>query len=1173
MPEMAGTIGPWLSPRLDEADMKNREIFLRDPVTEMIPNQGVATIAEAGSELELATLRYELQHFVCEGQYAVGLRRILQSFLACLSTGNPQKGIWVSGFYGSGKSHLVKVLRYLWTDFRFPDGSTARGLVSAIPDDVAELLRELDTAGKRYGGLHAAAGKVGDKTRSKDDIPLAVLQVVLQSLGLPDEYQAAQLYFYLVEKGALDKVKEEIESEGGNLDAELKNLYVSDPLRHALRKHCRDFADIPVDDMSAALRAQFPPTGGHIRVAEMAKSMETALTLKGGMPLTLLALDELQQFVGDSADRSSKVQEIVETCNNQFQAKLLFVATGQSAITETPYLQRLAGRFQEKISLTDADVETVTRTIVLSKKPDAKDAVQKVIEDHKGEIFRHLKGTAIAPKASDSETLVADYPILPSRRRFWERVLRAVDPTGTSTMLRTQLRLVDEAVRSAADKELGTVVAADFLFNQEKSALQNSGALLHEELHTIEKQPHDDPRHGVLKARICALCFLVAKLPKEGVGDIGVRATAENLADLLVEDLREGGAELRRLVPELLKELETANDLMLVDGEYRIQTREGSEWANDFENRKRKVLADRSKVAEVRTRYITSALSSEVRGVTVIQGQARMKRDLNLQHGQERPKQDGVRIPVWVRDGWAVSSKDVVTDAERAGQEDATVYVFVPSVADELTQAIASLEAAVETLAARGVPTTDEGRQARAAIDSRKSGYEQGVKDLISKAIAESSVFLGGGSEVDAQDTLKSTLQEACGKAATRLFPKFGQADDARWHHVVARARGGAGDPLQALGFTGVATDHPACKSILESLAYDKTGSEVRVRFTRPPYGWSQDAVDGALLALLAGGAILAVRQNKPVKPTELDQKTIGDTKFRAESVILTVAQRIELRKLFLKLDVRCTPNEEASTAPLFVQKALDLARSAGGDEPLPERPSAHELVVIKELTGNEQLLELLQRKDELPTQFDGWKKTRERIEARLPSWYVLKELLALATDLDSYEEFGRQVHAIHTQRQLVHEPDPIQPLVDSLSSELRAAFRGVTSEFIDYFHAETKKLEALEAWKSLGEDQRKGILTEARIREASLPEAGTTPQLIEQLKKAGLAQWHAELAALPSRFAQAATKAGQLIEPTSVTYTAPRKLLRTTDEVEQYVAEVKSELLAKVAHNPVQVS
>ena len=1153
--------------------MKNRDIFLRDPVVEEIPNKGVATVSEASTALELQTLHYELKNFVCEGQYAVGLRRILRSFLSSLSNGSPQKGIWVSGFFGSGKSHLVKVLRFLWTDYKLPGGESSRGLVSAMPDEIAELLKELDTAGKRLGGLHAAAGKVGDKTRAKDDIPLAVLQVLLQSLNLPDEYPAAQLYFYLHKNGALKQVTAEIQTAGKTLESELKQLWVSAALRDALRKHCPDFADIKPNEMPSILKAQFPPTDGRITVSQMVEGIHTALTLNGEMPLTLLALDELQQFVGDSADRSYAVQEVVEACSNRFQAKLLFVATGQSAITETPNLQRLAGRFQEQISLTDADVETVTRTIVLGKKPDAKQAIQQVIDATKGEIFKHLNGSLIGPKASDSDILIADYPILPSRRRFWERVLRSVDPTGTSTMLRTQLRIVDEAVRGSAENELGHVVAADVLFDQMKDSLILSGALLPEELSTIERQTKDDKINGRLKARLCALAYLIGKLPKNGAGDIGVKATNDHLADLLVEDLHAGSGELRRIVPILLQELESVNDLMQVDGEYRIQTREGSDWANDFESRKRKMLSDKSKIAEIRSRYLRLALDSQLKEVAVSQGQVKEKRKVGLHLGQDRPKLEGGQIPLWVRDGWTFSDKDVLADAQQAGQEDATVFVFIPSIGDELSAAISSFEAAEETVAARGTPTSDEGRQAQAAIAGRRQGFDQNIKRMVAEALSSSCVRLGGGSEIDTGNDLKSRLQAACETSATRLFPKFGVADDTKWHIVVKQAQGGAGDPLKAISYTGNAADHQVGKAILEYLGAGKRGSLVRNRFGGEPYGWPQDAIDGALLALLAGGAILADRQSKPVKATELNQKTIGDAEFRVERVILTATQRIELRQLFQSLEVSCKSGDESSAGPLFLQKSIDLANSAGGQAPLPERPSIHPLIVIKELSGNEQLLELHQIRDQLLQDFALWRKTKKKIDERLPSWYVLKDLLNLAQTLENFAGFKTQVNAIDTGRQLVHDPNPIQPLIDSIASELRGALSDVVGKSKDCYEAENQKLGSSDTWNQLDHDQWNAIMTESKIRNIDSPDLSTTYKLIENLQRVGLSQWQSELVALPVRFAEAERKAIQLLEPNSVAYAVPRKLLKNKIDVETYVEKLKLELLAKVEQNPVQVS
>src|SRR5690554_3134443 len=135
--------------------MKNREIYVHDPNTHELLNNGVAVVKDTASAEELRTLHYELSTFVCDGQYEKGLLRILDSYLRNLDKPE-QPAVWVSGFYGSGKSHLVKMLRALWVDTEFADGSTARGLAK-LPDSISDALRELSTAGRRLGGLHAAA--------------------------------------------------------------------------------------------------------------------------------------------------------------------------------------------------------------------------------------------------------------------------------------------------------------------------------------------------------------------------------------------------------------------------------------------------------------------------------------------------------------------------------------------------------------------------------------------------------------------------------------------------------------------------------------------------------------------------------------------------------------------------------------------------------------------------------------------------------------------------------------------------------------------------------------------------------------------------------------------------------------------------------------------------------
>ena len=159
----------------------NRELFHRDPRATKIPNDGVAKVVRPETEQQWDVLKWELKSFVCEGEYERGLERILNSYLTNLSQ-SQQPAVWVSGFYGSGKSHLVRVLEHLWRDENMPEGGSARALVT-LPDEISDHLTELSTAGKRLGGLWSAAGTLS--SGKSDAVRLAFLSVLFESAGLP----------------------------------------------------------------------------------------------------------------------------------------------------------------------------------------------------------------------------------------------------------------------------------------------------------------------------------------------------------------------------------------------------------------------------------------------------------------------------------------------------------------------------------------------------------------------------------------------------------------------------------------------------------------------------------------------------------------------------------------------------------------------------------------------------------------------------------------------------------------------------------------------------------------------------------------------------------------------------------------------------------------------------
>jgi DNA replication protein DnaC len=117
--------------------MNNREIYQIDPTKRKLVNEGYVSLNEKSKEV----LRYELETFVCNGQYEKGLEHILDTYLRNIEQ-SQQPAVWVSGFYGSGKSHLVKMLRALWEDTPFEDGAKARG-IAKLPQSINDLLKEL----------------------------------------------------------------------------------------------------------------------------------------------------------------------------------------------------------------------------------------------------------------------------------------------------------------------------------------------------------------------------------------------------------------------------------------------------------------------------------------------------------------------------------------------------------------------------------------------------------------------------------------------------------------------------------------------------------------------------------------------------------------------------------------------------------------------------------------------------------------------------------------------------------------------------------------------------------------------------------------------------------------------------------------------------------------------
>jgi len=1144
-----------------------RDVLERDPIGWSIPNDGVAKVGMPTTQEEWEVLRYELRSFVVEGEYEAGLDRVLKSFLSHLDH-TSQPAAWVSGFFGSGKSHLLKALASLWSDFEFPDGARASGLVD-LTSDIEEKLAELKTRSIQFGGRFAAAGALDAGGTSA---ALSILSVVFAALGLPTSYPAARLVLWLRKDRLLDAVNADLHANGRTLAGELLNMYVSDHLARAILAAKPDFA-ANTAEVRKSLRDQYPSIDDLERDRFVEVVDDTLrVTHDGQVPLTLLVLDELQLFLNDDPGKTWEMQQLVEAMCSKLGSRLLVVGAGQMALRATANLQRLQDRFTVEVALRDADVDRVVRSVVLRKKPAKEAQVAAVLDKAKGEVSRQFAGSAIAAAGEDDAYLVADYPLLPVRRRLWDAIVRAIDTGGRSTKLRTRLRDVLDATKGVAERELGAVVAIDAIYDEKRDEFLGTPTLSRDTDELISGL-NDGTDEGGLKSRIAKVAFLFERLPRDGAKPTGVSATDDMLIDALISDLRTDRATLDPRVRSATAAMAKDAILSNVNGEFRLRNTVDAEWQAEFDLYRRELEGDAGWIAGQRGAVIEAALATTLKGFRPVQGVSKVGRKYRFFFGPNEPTPQEDEVAVWVQTGWDDSEKSVIAQARAAGTTSSRVFVFVPRARSaDIGEAIVTAEAGERTVTRKASPTTPEGISARAAIASRRDVARQAVIALAAEVVLSARVWSAGGAEVlqpASGPTVAGSVESAVQSAILRLYPDFSLADSAAWPKVIEAVAKGNANPLSAVGHVGEPDKHPVVKAILGAIPpAGKRGQELRKLFGAPTFGWPQDAVDASLLVLTLADRVEAIRNGAPVTVKQMPQNVIGSVEFRPQGVVVSMSDRLAVRGLAQFLGHQIQGRDDFELTHLVLGSLSQLAEAAGGEAPLPPRPSKERIHDLDVLAGNAQLVALAAAKAEIEGLVTGWKATKELIPSRTADWVKANRLLAHAGGLPHHDAAQAALAAIQASRTLLADPDPLSSVLTDLADALRAKVDEHEDTYATALHAAIKGLEREKDWQALGPEDSETILRAQRLDGGIAPEVGTVDELLAALDAAPLGDWQFRIQAVPAQAGAALAQAAAKNSPPPVEIRRGAAIIHDEAELESYLEGLRQAVRPHLAEH-----
>jgi hypothetical protein len=523
-------------------------------------------------------------------------------------------------------------------------------------------------------------------------------------------------------------------------------------------------------------------------------------------------------------------------------------------------------------------------------------------------------------------------------------------------------------------------------------------------------------------------------------------------------------------------------------------------------------------------------------------------------------------VRLW--NGWDHPLTATLNDIKAADvAKDATIHLVIPEYrSQDLRNAIVAREAATATIQNQGVPSTDAGKEAKAAMESSHTRAEDLAKALLNEAVEKAQVLLAGGAEVGSGLSRADAVREAATRVLDRLYPEFAAADYAGWDRVVSEARKRVPDALKQVGHTGDVQDHPVCKALLRALRPSKKGSELLAAFAAPTYGWPREAVEAAMLVLANAGQLkVSSTDGKPAVAADLNATQLRTCTFAPENRVVSASERLAVRALGQVLGLSVPSGQENDHLLTIVACLEQVAGAAGGSAPAPAVPEIPGINEFRSSTGNDLLAELAARHDELKPLIAQWQAAKVEKETRLRAWELATRLAALGA-------CGQQgaLDAIRNARSLLAEPNPAPALIAAAADDLRNQTNAAYTAWQQAWNAGEARLKADSAWDKMTPEKKHELRVEHVLPLQEMPDLSTPEKIAESLSARGLSQWRDMVFALPGRIEAALRDAALELEPKTQTIAMPRRVIRSEADLDAWLGEIRAKVAPLLADGPV---
>lgn len=550
--------------------MKLRELYNK-------PINRAVNPAVSATKFDPETQRVEIQEYVFTDEIINGLFRILDA----IKNNNPYDhvGIWIDGYYGSGKSHFLKYLDYCITPSTRED-ALARLLeaVTAIDplDDKHNITFDYDQLLSIANWLKKATidtciFNLETSYDNSTDKKKAFLHVFWNEFNGKRGFNkfnitlAQNLEKPLYEKGVFEKFKARIAEEGGDWnDPGMAADLIDNELDWVL-DIAKDLAPTLSID---SIRERIIKRDTNMSIDRFGLELASYLKDKGDDYRLILLADEVSQFINKERDRYLNLQEIITKLSESCENKVWVACTAQQDLSEImddcniaeekDKEGKIKGRFEVKVSLKGTQPEVITQKRILDKKEEVKADLELLYNKNKAAFDLQFKLPNSYSSYDSKDDFVAYYPFVPYQFKLIMQVFNSFLNLGyvakeVKGNERSIIKVIHSTAKNNADAELGKFISFDELYNNMfEEGLQARGQkAVDNAIRMARTYNTDKPEQTRLAVRVANILFMICNIAQNE--QLLFPATVDNVTSLLVNDMETPRLTIKNEVEKIVE--------------------------------------------------------------------------------------------------------------------------------------------------------------------------------------------------------------------------------------------------------------------------------------------------------------------------------------------------------------------------------------------------------------------------------------------------------------------------------------------------------------------------------------------------------------------------------------------------------------------------------------------